>query len=514
MSAIDRAELARRHEQRLKLLVPAAVEELKGLSLFSGLPEKARDKILEKIRQYVHWVEFGPGDIVLRQGDYSDSAFFIVSGTVEVQANLKSQERFAVPRLRSTATGAAPRELRPRSSIAGMVGKGQKTFILADVAIEDTPDSRVLMQEGEVFGEVAALSRYAVGATVKSVGTTRLLQLRLPGLRMLMKTSKEFQKFVDDRYRRRTLSSHLRNVDLFSKVDARFLKEMQERAELLSFEPGQIIVDEGTEADAFYLVRGGYVRVSVRAGVTDLVVTYLRKGEYVGETALLMNLDWPFTLQAMEYVELVKISKEDFRRLLAVAPDVEDKLWNDGVAQLKARGSVMRDPISSEYLQMAAETGLIHGESVLLIDLATCTRCDDCVRACAETHGGTPRFVREGYKYRNWLIPSACYQCTDPVCMTNCPTGAITREVGTLEVTINEETCIGCSNCAKSCPWDNIVMIETGEVRTDGKAVEVASKCDLCISRPEGPACVQMCPQGATIRINFKDIDRVSTTLR
>ena len=33
---------------------------------------------------------------------------------------------------------------------------------------------------------------------------------------------------------------------------------------------------------------------------------------------------------------------------------------------------------------MAMDTGLIHGESVLMIDLNTCTRCDDCVRACED----------------------------------------------------------------------------------------------------------------------------------
>jgi ferredoxin len=58
---------------------------------------------------------------------------------------------------------------------------------------------------------------------------------------------------------------------------------------------------------------------------------------------------------------------------------------------------------------MAMETGLIHGESVLLIDLETCTRCDDCVRACEDTHAGTPRFIREGLKYKNWLVPTSWY---------------------------------------------------------------------------------------------------------
>jgi Fe-S-cluster-containing hydrogenase component 2 len=96
----------------------------------------------------------------------------------------------------------------------------------------------------------------------------------------------------------------------------------------------------------------------------------------------------------------------------------------------------------------------------------------------------------------------------------DCPTGAITREVGTLEVTVTEATCIGCHNCAKRCPWGNIIMVETGEKRDDGKAVEVATKCDLCLTRPEGPACVQMCPHGSTVRISFKDLERVTATLK
>src|SRR5262249_4259988 len=75
-----------------------------------------------------------------------------------------------------------------------------------------------------------------------------------------------------------------------------------------------------------------------------------------------------------------------------------------------------------------------------------------------------------------------------------------------------EPTCIGCSNCANRCPWGNIVMFETDEKRPDGKAVEVATKCDLCIGRAEGPACVQMCPHGSAQRISFKDMERGTAT--
>src|SRR5262249_20086255 len=200
--------------------------------------------------------------------------------------------------------------------------------------------------------------------------------------------------------------------------------------------------------------------------------------------------------------------------ILEKYPAVQDELWTETLERLKARGAVSRNPTSGEYLQMAMDTGLIHGEGVLLIDLSTCTRCDEFVRGCADAHAGSSKLIREGEKYRTRLIPTACYQCTDPVCMMECPTGAIPREVGSLEVTINEPTCIGCNNCAERCPWSNIVMVETGEKRKDGKDVEVATKCDLCLTRPEGPACVQMCPHGSAIRISFKDIERVTATLK
>ncbi len=247
---------------------------------------------------------------------------------------------------------------------------------------------------------------------------------------MLSAASKEFKKFLDTRYRERTLARHLRSVAIFAKRGrARGGDGSREKAELLSFEPGQLIAEEGTPADAFYLVRGGYVKVSVRQGATDLAVTYLRTGDFAGEAGLLLEETWPFTLQALEHVELVKIARDDFRKIVATHPaDRGAAVGASSSARLKQRGAVARDPVSSEYLQMAMETGLIHGESVLLIDLSTCTRCDECVRGCADAHGGEPRFIREGAKYRNWLVPTACYQCTDPVCMMDCPTGAITRD--------------------------------------------------------------------------------------
>ena len=515
----DLAQLRERYEQRLRLMVPAEMELLTGLSLFAGIPEKAREKVIEKVRKYIHLCTYSRGEVILREGDYGDSAYYVVAGTVEVVLGRPGEpDRPPAPRVRGGAHRVRPTDRAgARPGAERMIGRGggTDTVVLSAFPAEVAPGGRALLEAGEIFGEISALSRYPISATVRAASPLKLLQIRLPGLRMLQASSKEFKKFLDTRYRERTLARHLKSVSLFEDVAPSVIEAVREKAELVAFEPGQIVAEEGKPADAFYLVRGGYLKVSVTAGTADLAVTYLRTGDFAGEASLVLDDEpWPFTLQALEHVELVKLARDDFRKILAAHPKVEEKLWQSMVARLKLRGAAARHPVSSEYLQMAMDTGLIHGESVLLIDLATCTRCDDCVRGCADAHAGEPRFIREGQRYRNWLVPTACYQCTDPVCMMDCPTGAITRAVGTLEVQINPATCIGCSNCAKRCPWGNIVMVEQEERRPDGKHVELASKCDLCFGRPEGPACVQMCPHGSAQRISFKDMERVVETLR
>jgi Fe-S-cluster-containing hydrogenase component 2 len=41
-----------------------------------------------------------------------------------------------------------------------------------------------------------------------------------------------------------------------------------------------------------------------------------------------------------------------------------------------------------------------------------------------------------------------------------------------------------------------------------------ATKCDLCYTRKEGPACVQMCPHGSAVRVPFRDLGQVTALMK
>ena len=153
----------------------------------------------------------------------------------------------------------------------------------------------------------------------------------------------------------------------------------------------------------------------------------------------------------------------------------------------------------------------------MLIDMDRCTRCDDCVRACASTHDNNPRFLRNGPIQNNIMVAHACMHCEDPVCMIECPTGAIHRDLEGGQVVINDQTCIGCSVCANNCPYNAIRMVEIRHrdgdfIRDDKKHAPIvkATKCDLCSDQIGGPACQSACPHDALIRMDMRDVQQLT----
>ena len=129
----------------------------------------------------------------------------------------------------------------------------------------------------------------------------------------------------------------------------------------------------------------------------------------------------------------------------------------------------------------------------ILTDPEKCIGCRTCEVACMMSHqsSATPeaftsriRVVKGG----TFTTAVGCHQCEDAPCANVCPTGAIHRAAGAWLV--EQARCIGCKSCMVACPFGAM------QVRVVGDRVQ-ALKCDLCMPRAGGPACVAACPTHA-----------------
>jgi CRP-like cAMP-binding protein/Fe-S-cluster-containing hydrogenase component 2 len=372
---------------------------------------------------------------------------------------------------------------------------------------------------GELFGEMTCRTFQPRSATVRATEDCVMIEMLRVVLDMLLGTREvdsatkattkvkaptfkgtSFKKQVDDKYRERSLVQLLRSIPLFHTLDLDFFNLLKEQAELVSFGKNEIILKQNQEADAFYIIRTGLVRVSQRLPLVpgpspnyyvdratnreywlrpdggmvedELVRTYLKRGEYFGEIGLIRDKPRNATCSALDAVDVIKIREEIFDRMFEKFPVVRATLQE--VARVRTMASKERSVPTGLQLDEFITQGLYEAQNLLLIDLDNCTRCDACVNACADAHDGVTRLIRDGLRYDHYLVATACRSCRDPLCMTQCPVGSIRRKE-TLEILI-EDWCIGCTKCAELCPYGNINMVDFKMTRAEVAAAERKEK--------------------------------------
>lgn len=159
--------------------------------------------------------------------------------------------------------------------------------------------------------------------------------------------------------------------------------------------------------------------------------------------------------------------------------------------------------------------------SFVVADPNRCIGCRTCEVACVVAHSDVNIFTCESndiefnprlsvVKTANISAPIQCRHCEDAPCANVCPNGSIVNKDGV--IFIDKNTCIGCKTCVVACPFGAIDLVDIYEdgnkITQKGLKIEkdnrlffkdrmVANKCDLCIGREGGPACMEVCPTDA-----------------
>jgi CRP-like cAMP-binding protein/Fe-S-cluster-containing hydrogenase component 2 len=593
---------------------PVTGEELAAIPDFAGIRKEIWDKFPGAIARKL----YKTGEILMREGENGTTAFYVLSGTVEIFVT--------GPAVRESGRASTGGVLNKIGRLAGYLkgvppvpqGAPPRTHIPMDAPVDLPLDNPVAeVGPGELIGELAALAAlkqerlkrpkfYPRSATVRAKTDVVVLEMLPNILNNVLYNAAAFKDKLNRNYRSRALETHLRTVPVFRDLSPEFLSYLKDHVELEDVAPGQVICRQGEPADAFFLIRMGFVKVSQIFPGGELVLTYLSRGSYCGEMGLLppafrvrargakpgqasegvvsttpvrlgrapgepgaIAVPWDefvsrehatlrvegrqvrverlpsgknvitaggkpverallspgesFTIggttfeiledplqagrhtatcSAVDFVQLVRIRQDDFNRMIESFPEIAAVIAEVARVrrqmQLETLGRVQQVSLGT-FLQQ----DLMQGQNLLLLDLNKCTRCDECVKACVSTHrDGVPRLVRDGLRFENFLVPTSCRACLDPLCMMRCPVGSIRRKQS-LDIVI-EDWCIGCGNCATDCPYGNINVVEvmTG-TRKKPEVRPMAVVCDLCSEYAE-PNCVRACPHDAALRVEAR----------
>jgi Fe-S-cluster-containing dehydrogenase component len=160
----------------------------------------------------------------------------------------------------------------------------------------------------------------------------------------------------------------------------------------------------------------------------------------------------------------------------------------------------------------------------MVIDLNTCVGCNACMAACAMENqtpvwkGAWRTYVHEKEigvteQVRRRFFPRLCNHCSNPPCLTVCPTGATYKRPDGI-VMVDHRRCMGCRACAMACPYDARYEVTYedihrgrefyGELLRDSPSMD---KCTFCAHRVDKglkPACVETCVGSARM---FGDLD-------
>ncbi len=508
------------------------------------------------------------GEIVVRQGDYGTSAFLVLSGEVRVVLKpdlpprllgRKEADRPSVFKILGQFWNSKHPETRTADELrlqdddtSNRLDDGEIKVFLQDVPRVLNKHQTATLTAGEFFGEISALGRMPRSATIFAENDAMLLEIRWQGLRDLLKYDKYLKTRIDGIYRDRALASHLMQMPIFKKLSPENLQKVIDEAEFLTFgeydwsgdykrlvestnteggppkEP--IIVQEGDYLNGLVLIRAGFARLSQKFGRGQRTLNYLGIGQNYGLQEIAHNwrkkdaiVPFQYTLSAIGYTHVIVIPTPLIEEL--VLPGIPSKRLPPIIAPKEKTSFTEKSKktaakIGPDMMEFVAEHRFFNGTATMLIDLDRCTRCDDCVRACASTHNNNPRFLRHGPINGKIMVANACMHCIDPVCMIGCPTGAIHRNAFEGEVVINQSTCIGCQSCANNCPYEAIRMVEARDTKgrvifdPERKPILKATKCDLCVDQYGGPACERACPHDALGRINMNDLDLVAKWLK
>jgi Fe-S-cluster-containing hydrogenase component 2/CRP-like cAMP-binding protein/thioredoxin reductase len=520
---------------------PQYESNVKGLYIvgaLGGYPliKQAMNQGYEVI-EYIRGAQVEPADEPLLRDKFKHMPGFssVTAALEKVQKNVKLLSHITPLQLREFMLDSEVRTPKPGEFIFQRNDYTNTFYSIVDgeVQIQVDADKRIPLRRGEFFGEMSLISGRRRSATVIAGNNCILIETPRRSMNKLIASVDAVKREIDKVFIARAILSRFAPESTYEQI-----ADIVEGARIDKFKSGDTVFNEGELGDCLHLVRVGSLTISRNIGGKEVVLSYVPAGNYVGEMALLGESRRSATARAAITTETIRLDGEAFKKMVARNPVLKLRMQQEYRERTAANLAMQAMPSGGDIISFLISQGAGEATDILLIDESLCVRCDNCEKACAETHGGNSRLRREaGPTFASVHVPTSCRHCEHPHCMKDCPPDAIHRAPNG-EVYI-ADNCIGCGNCERNCPYGVIKMAEKapkkpgllswllfglgsgpGEAPKDpqkkkeGSSEKKAVKCDMCKDLAGGPACVRACPTGAAIRISPEEFPAYAQSRR
>jgi CRP-like cAMP-binding protein len=121
----------------------------------------------------------------------------------------------------------------------------------------------------------------------------------------------------------------LQKIPLFAKIEPSKLKLLAFTSERLTFRAEDELFHQGDVGDAAYIIIGGEADVILTTDSGDIIVATFKQNDIVGEIAILCDVPRTATVKAKVELEVLKISKDLFFRMVGEFPQMAVEIMRE-----------------------------------------------------------------------------------------------------------------------------------------------------------------------------------------
>lgn len=239
-------------------------QAMKNILLFKACEAEQIKEILDAM--FERKVE--EGEKVIQQGDDGDNFYVIETGTYDVFVNIGAEQQ-----------------------------KKVHTFV-----------------DSGSFGELALMYNCPRNATIISQSRGILWALDQAVFRRIVVGAAA--------RKRRSYESLLEGVPMLSELREGERANLADALESRTFDDDDCIIEQGDQADCMYFVEDGFIKIVLGEGADKQEISVLKKGDYFGEMALVMNQPRSASVYAKGKAKCARLDVGAFERLLGPCMEI------------------------------------------------------------------------------------------------------------------------------------------------------------------------------------------------